>query len=407
MKYHSSIFLIVLLIQIFYIAGYSYSSPNMSSSSIVAENIEDENLFLNDQDDPASSSYKDAYKNILKEEWQIAYDKLKRLLQTYPASSYRDDAEYWMAYSLSHYDKPKAKNAYEKFIENNKQSRYYTDAIADLTELAGKPVSFIKQNSVDRNIKVTITNNQWLDGNKINRMAIDSNEITIGNGPESLIVNVRNVLIKGKGKQYSYTFQYEPDTKSVERVLKYHVKMMPKETTTTEVVNLSTGKKYDKKEYHLVFSSEQKYNDESFEHLKKIAGDFTQPNDLREMAIFKLTGFRKPEVESVLYDIAKNDTVEDVQLTVIDYLSHIVEDKDKRVIALSDLYKGLPIRRQVQRDLIMFKIAEIGNDNAINFFYDLAKTENNPEIRQNAIYYLGSIGGTNAGVKLKNLLEQK
>jgi hypothetical protein len=405
-------YLLNSLILIIGIILYAVSINCKQQSIILADAVDkfsEDISSINDQDDPAYFSYKDAYNNILREEWKLSYQKMKEMMKRYPRTSLRDDAEYWMAYALSHFDKDQAILSYRNFIKHNRGSRYYSDAVADLEEIDGDQIRFVKKIYIDRTIKVIVTNDGLSEQNEVKRIAIDSNEILIGNGPESLTVDKRKIVIRSGGKDYSYSFHYTPDSKSVERVLQFHARKLNKLALQLDITanKKAIAKDVNTNQFNILSAEEFKKDKNSFMALKEIALDIKQPNDIREMAIFRLSGFEKPNVAPIFIDIARNDTAIDIQMVAIDYLCQFEGNKGKSISALSDLFNTLPVERKSQRELIMYKIAEIGNDDAIEFFYKFVTSQKDDELRRNAIYFLGSIGGTKAGSVLSKIMKQE
>src|SRR6185503_3158898 len=102
----------------------------------------------------------------------------------------------------------------------------------------------------------------------------------------------------------------------------------------------------------------------------------------------------------------RNDTNEEMQLFAIDYIGNAAHDKGKAFDALMALYKSLPREKVEKRKMVFYSIAEIGNEKAIDFLSEVARSRDNYELRREAIYYLGSIGGDKARAVLIELLKE-
>jgi len=80
---------------------------------------------------------------------------------------------------------------------------------------------------------------------------------------------------------------------------------------------------------------------------------------------------------------------------------------DESVETLSEMFNALPKQRKEQRETIMYSVANIGSDRAIDFLATVARTGDDEELRGNAIYYLTNIGGEKARTALYKVLERR
>ena len=150
---------------------------------------------------------------------------------------------------------------------------------------------------------------------------------------------------------------------------------------------------------------ETKEDDRSFSTLREVALDARQVRPLREAAMDALSGFTKHDALSVFVEIAQKDTSADIQGFAIDYIGEHGTDKNQRVTVLGDLYRTLPKSRADQRRTIVYTIADVGNDRAVDFLKKVALADEDYDLRRDAVYYLGSIGGENARSALYEILK--
>ena len=87
------------------------------------------------KNEPGYGLYKEGYAFVLDEQWEGALEKFAQMIAKFPKSEYVDDAKYWSAYSLKHFDMKAAIDAYRAFIKKYPKSTYYDDAVADLNDL--------------------------------------------------------------------------------------------------------------------------------------------------------------------------------------------------------------------------------------------------------------------------------
>ena len=318
------------------------------------------------KDDPGYSLYKEGYNLILDEGWEAARKKLAEVIAKYPKSDYADDAQYWSAYALMHIDTKKAIEAYKKFIEDYPKSSYCDDAVADLGQLKaplGVSVSGLSSTGV-----------------------FVKPDISVMRAPVS-------------GRAHGYSFSYGMHRMS--RDLRRELRWMGREKN--EKLDPETRLKMEA----LYAIGESKKDEKSFQTLKDVAIDTKQPRTLREAALDALSDFKTFDALPVYLEIARKDTSIDLQARAIDYIGQYGKDKNKRVDALVDLFYSLPKQRTEQSEMIFYSIAEVGNDKAVDFLAKVALAHDNYDLRTNAVYYLGSIGGEKARGALYEILKGK
>ena len=322
------------------------------------------------QDDPGYELYKEGYNSILTEDWERAQVVLDELIVRYPKSDYVDDACYWSAYALRHVSREKAAKLYRRFIEEYRHSSYYDDAVADLTELES---------------------------------------VVLVRTPEGPTISI------SKGDVKAHTYIVAPSIKKLEREFRHAARAysrigirkgahdIPAIVRIEEDLDPETRLKMEAL-YALGDADEDEH---SFTMLKGVALDMEQPEPLREAAMESLAGFEQFDVVTVFVDIAKNDTSPSVQSYAIDYIGKVGKDDDRKVTILVHLFDTLPDGRTDQRETVFYTIADIGNDRAVDFLTTVAMSHGEFEFRRDAVYYLGSIGGTRARNALLQILSNK
>jgi hypothetical protein len=338
-----------------------------------------------DPDDPAYKIYRAAYNLILEEQWAKARKKFGELMKDYPDSEYRDDAAYWTAYSYRHDNHKKAKEVYKEFLKTYKNSNYFDDALADLDDLF-------------------------------------SNELLVTVPEVDVLAPAKGVgVVSSRG--FGHLFEFPDDStkrsfamgipspaiapmlkmRNVERLIHRYRLRGGTFRAIDEDDDPETRLKLETL-HALVKTGEDR---ETFQTLKRIALDTKEKQILRITAIEALSEFDNQEVAPLFVEIAKNDTSEEMQLFAIDYIGNAAGDKDRAFDALMALYASLPSSKVEKRRMVFYAIAEIGNDRAIDFLTKVAKSRDDYELRREARYYLGSIGGEKARTVLIDLLKEK
>ncbi|MBI4534776.1 MAG: tetratricopeptide repeat protein [Ignavibacteriae bacterium] len=337
--------------------AYSHTAPE---PPVPAEN----------QDDPAYPLYREGYNLILEEQWDAARKQFSELLKKHQKSDYADDAMYWSAYALRHIDVKSAKDAYRKFIKDYPKSSYYDDAVADLSE-------------VDAAVMVS--------------------------APPGAAV----FIDKGREGGYSYSYSYGSNLRRVEREMK-RLNRRLRWTHAPAIAPMAVFPPHEEdldpqtklKMEALYALAETKEDEHSFNTLKDVATNLKQPRPLREAALDALSGFTKFDILPIYLEIAKKDTSPQLQSFAIDYISVGAKDKNKSVDILVDLFQSLPKNRKEPLKTVFYSIAEIGNDRAVDFLTKVALSNENYDLRTDAVYYLGNIGGEKARSALLQILRQ-
>jgi len=318
--------------------------------------------------DPGYTLYKEGYALVLDEKWEEALEKYAQMIGKFPKSEYVDDARYWSAYSLKHFDLKAAIDAYRNFIKKYPKSTYYDDAVADLNDL--QPHGTL-----------------WTPS--------PGTGVTLPEVPRGV------------------TAAIAPQMKIMERQLRrelrhmngvVHTPMPPMALfgpSREEDLDPGTRLKMDA----LYALGEKREDEKAYTMLRDVALDMKQPRPLREAAMDALSEFTKYDVVTVFMEIAKKDTNPDIQGYAIDFIGEHGSDKNQRVSALAELYLVLPKSRTDQRQNIIYTIADVGNDKAVDFLKTVALSDVDYDLRRDAVYYLGNIGGEKARSALYDILK--
>jgi tetratricopeptide (TPR) repeat protein len=378
----TSITLTAILFLIIGSYGFSQEVPCSPKTSTFAMIETGSGESPGDQNDPGYKTYKAGYDLILGEKWKEARKKFAELISKYPKSEYVDDAEYWSAYALKHLDEKKAVEAYDKFISTYPNSQYYDDAVADLSQLKDETET-VYSGTGGTNIHV-----------KVGERALVT--------PEGMVVG------KANGRLLGYNFGR--NMHRLQRQLRGLAIAAPRPTpqpwgiySSDEKLDPETKLKMDA----LYAIGETKEDSTSYKALRDVALDRSQPHQLREAAMDALSDFRKFDVLPIFTEVAKTDTSEYMQNTAIEFVGQHSKDKNRSVETLMELFSAIPQYREEQLGTVLYSIAEIGNDKAVDFLAKVAQTNENYNLRSDAVYYLGNIGSEKARAALYEILKAK
>ncbi len=363
------VFLTAGYAQTFYVAP---APPVLAEARIPPESSDDEK-------DPGYKTYKDGYALVLADKWSEAMKKLAEVKNKFPKSSYVDDAAYWSAYAQKRLDRKKGAAAFELFLSEYPESSYTDDALAEAT---------------------------------------DSFSITVAGDAD-------NLKVKRAPGAYAYSFgstmrASEKAMRDSERAMREVERAMRRSGVRTPQpmvpVTFPWGDEERERKLDpqtriklaaLQALGESENDKEAFATLKEVALDKSQPDVMRITAVKSLEDFRKFDVMPVLIDVAKTDASEDVQLVAIHSMGDLGADKNKSVDALITLFNAYPKQKEKHLQAALYAIADVGNDKAVDFLVKVANSNDNIDLRSDAVYYLGNIGNEKSRAALMQILKSK
>jgi hypothetical protein len=336
--------------------------------------------------DPAYAIYKKGYDAILDEQWTKAIEHFAQITSKHPKSDYLDDAEYWTAYALSHTDRKKAIDAYRSFTKKHPRSRYIDDVVADLGNL-------------DPTILITTTGK---GAHVVGTPAPGGYSYAVGSSARLAEAELRKseALMRKMNKEMARSFTPRPHIPP--RAVRLP-SLMYWETEREEKLDADTRVRLEA----LYAIGNTREDETAFHTLKDVVLDGGQNVRLRLAAIEVLSDFKKFDVMPVFLELAKKDTNERIQDVAIEFIGRADKDKNKSVEALTALFNSLPGSRKERLETVLFTIADVGNDRAVDFLATVARTHANYELRSDAVYYLGTIGGEKARTVLYQILRNK
>jgi HEAT repeat protein len=140
--------------------------------------------------------------------------------------------------------------------------------------------------------------------------------------------------------------------------------------------------------------------------LEELAADRAQPRLVRQTALAKL-GEQSRKIDVNFFStLASTEPDEGIQEMAI----HVLGKKAQRTAAsfsvLTGLFRSIPDERLQSKDVLLFSVASLGNDEAVGFLSTVAKQNGNEALRERAVYYLGSIGTEKARSALLEILQR-
>jgi len=290
---------------------------------------------------------------VMNEQWQEANSVFAELAMAFPESEYCDDALYWAGYSLfQSNDLGEAIEAYNQLIYEFPASQYYDDAVADMT--VAETQRQIDQ--ISRELQQT-------------EHALQSRQM------EAHTRDLQRQLERLTWNRVPLPDGHSPGTD-------------PETQLRIDALNALSPVAGDKA---------------SFETLKEVALDGTNPIVLREHAVHIIADADADLAFPVFVTLAKSDTSEAIRVISLDYLAQAPGDKS--VDALIDVFHTIPPQQAELSARVFYTIAEVGNDRAVDFLSSVARRHEDMALRREAVFYLGAIGSERSRAALQAILK--
>ncbi len=335
-------------------------------------------------DDPAYALYREGYSSVLREDWAEARKIFVELRRRFPASSYREDAEYWTAFSWKQEDPEKAREAYEKFIREHRGGRYFGDAIADLrmleieAALARVPQPPPSLAPVAEEIRIEVPG-------ELRRIELDMERLARA---QSHMMNRSLMVIREGDTLLAKAFPSQPRIRIAHPGLDDPELQMRLNALDAMIAG--------------------KRDEAAFNALHEIAIDDAQPVPIRQIALNSLAGFSRKDPGAVFLMVADRDTNETIQRIAIELFAASNRPRSDRTERLMNMFKrfeGSGQSRQGVLSTTLYALAVIGDDRAIDFVAQIARSSKNQPLRDDAIFYLGNIGTDRARQALLKIVK--
>lgn len=321
--------------------------------------------------DPAYALYRHGYQSILQERWSAAREAFAQLRLRYPESRYRDDAEYWTAFSWRLEKPARAREEYEKLIRERPASPYLGDAIADLrtleieAALANIPEPPFSMPHIGHEMHIRIPEELRRIERDMARLAHAQSMIP----PRTLMVIREGDTLFAKAPPAPVRMHLaEPGSGDSELVIRINA-----------LEAMVSGRR----------------DDTTFHALHDIALDARQPVPIRHVALNSLAGFYEKDPGSVFLVVADRDTNEIIQRIAIELFAtsnRSRTDRTHHLIAMFKRFENSGPGHGGALSTTLYALAAIGDDRATDFIARIARSNNNQALRNDAVYYLGNIG---------------
>ena len=332
------------------------------------------------EEDPAYKIFKQGYKLILQVNWKEAQKKFSELQRHYQNSSYYDDASYWYAYSLKYEDEKKAGKALKKFLKEFPRSSYRGDALEDLAELqarSGKNFIVIGDSLLQKRLAVEAPDLQM----KVHDFQIHQNWDPDFSFQHHLAVSMLTEVMKEEMDwQFGSSFRFGREKDSDEKT---------------------------KLRIYALRGIAAEGDSESFRAVNTILLDRTENPRLREEALRLLTRYKNFNFLSTLKEVAKNDPQHRLRHGAIYYIGRYNKDKDAASEALIELFRANPKDRTKLKERLLYYIARIRTDRGMDFLVSVAKSDENYNLRESALYWLGRYGEGKKKEALYEILKRR
>lgn len=388
------------------------------------------------QDDPSYSIYRKGYALVMEEKWAEAIKRFEELQVRYPASTYIDEAAYWTAFSMKQTDRKRALSAYEQFLKRFPRSSYFEDAAADYGYLRVReaPAGMIDTSIVRFHILVppphpgdpgsvsgpalSMTVRRF-ERSRSGRVAItiehrDTRFHQTENLSRDLQLKLETLTALGEIRDDEQAFHTlkeaarDPRQPPLFRVVA--LKSIARFSRFDPLPVLADAARSDtnslvRRTAIVCMGQVERDRPGAVKTLKRIY-EQTPETDLQQRSIIldAVATVGNEQAVEFLAGVARNSGSAELQLTAIDHISVAGKDKQRSVRALIELFHSLPADRRPAMQAALYGVAEVGTDRAVEFLAGVARTHEDYDLRREAVYYLGNIGGDKARRALFEIL---
>ena len=322
-----------------------WSSPEMLAELSLLENDPP-------QQDPGYQTYKDGYNLILQEKWEDARKKLGELATKFSKSRYVDDAHYWVAYSWMKDQPKKAAQLYREFFKKYPTSNYFDDAVADLGRLEG---------------------NAAADSARASRSAYEARSFSQSMISAAPVIMPVPAIAPSPGQTYTVA----PSTL-----------FPPNAEGNADDPELRIKK-------NAIEALRRNPDERAFITISEIATDSKQHRELRKSALYALENFDRAKVLAIYLKIAQNDDDERIRRDALYYVGKFAKKNDAQALNALKQYAVDSKQPKEVRESAMHALKETDSGDALNLYLQIAKNDNDKNIKKSALYYIGQLAKGN------------
>jgi hypothetical protein len=404
--------------------------PHASSPAVILP----DGYWVEEPQDPAYGLFREGYQCILDERWGDARKRFAEVLAKYPRSRFAADATYWTAFSLKQTDTRKALEAYAQFLQRYPDSGYFEDALVDFSNLRSQ----MPRRADSLRVRVRIApppRMMMFPGPDMQSMEL---------AMERIQKMLRRTALTSR--RMAHTAQMIQETLADPALRKRldSLVQLSENTNDEEAFHVLAETAVDDRQppaFRRVALQELTgfHNQDPLPVLRQAAQEdpvpenryaavsaigtmrhtpgpaiealgalfsLTRDGDMRIVILDAAAGIGTPQALTFLVRVAREEEDSEAQTAAIEYLSFAGENKDRSVENLVQVFRALPADRRAAREAALYGVAEVGNDRAVEFLADIARSRQDPELRRNAVFFLGNIGGDKARRALREILRE-
>jgi HEAT repeat protein len=141
--------------------------------------------------------------------------------------------------------------------------------------------------------------------------------------------------------------------------------------------------------------------------LEEVALRGLEDRELRIAALFALADAKGDPPIDLYKDLALKEKDEEIRTVAVHLLAKSVKDKPAAFNTLSGIYSKSSSGDRRLREAALYGIAELGSTQSVAFLKNVARSDQDPDMRRQAVYFLGSIGGEEAKAALIEILKKQ
>ena len=316
---------------------------------------------------PDAIAYQKAYKLVLDEKWKDAIQAFSSFLKSYPKSSWRDDAGFWLCYSKEKagYNLEDVFKSYQDFIKNNRRSKWADDARSNMIAVGQK---LVQQGKVE--YKTIIDNLQKEDNEEISITALYALQ---NMGDEKALDAILKLYDSTHNKNYKGKIIYTLGNFNSQKAF-------------NKIVQIAKTEKDPDLQKKAVYALANTDKPEAIKTLKEILSS-SASTEVRKTVLYALGNTRSADIIPTLKNIALTDKDIELAKTAVYALGN--SDKKEALDAIKEVLKSSSRPDEV-RKAALYALGNSDNSDIIPFLTDIAINEPNESLAKAAVYSLGN-----------------
>ncbi|MCB0282490.1 MAG: HEAT repeat domain-containing protein [Calditrichaeota bacterium] len=318
-------------------------------------------------DEKANELYEKGYKLVLEKDWAKASDIFNELLSKYASSSWADDAQFWLCYSIekSEQNLEASFDCYSRFIEKYPESKWHDDAMQNMVRLAEE---------LDKQDKPVYRERLKMIENK------ESDEV-------SLAV-LHALQSRGDEKALEAVLKIFDSTKNenIRKKMVYIIGSFEDNQAREKLISIAKSDNQVEMRADALFWLAQNRTDKNTAEFIKDRALNDPDEKVQKKALFSLSEMADDTGMQYLYEIAENHKNSELRENAVFWIGENAKNKTEALKKLKEYAindKDFNVRKKA-----IFFFFQVDNEEAMDLLISLSKDLQDIELRSNALFWL-------------------